>query len=88
MRKEIVALLESMTAGEARLLMGLAWMCEQYLADGKGELDHMCMSAGERAVELLIQYKLLNPGPRGGTWTELGLGLLALNWRELPLSKE
>lgn len=79
MQKEIFELLEGMTGGEARLLIALAWMCEQYLADDKGELDHMCMSAGERAVELLTQYKLLEPVLRGGTRTELGRALLELD---------
>ncbi len=75
----MIELLESMTGGEACLLITLAWMCELYLADDKGELDHMCMSAGEGAVELLVHYKLVNPGPRWGTWTELGRALLDSN---------
>jgi hypothetical protein len=67
-----------MTEDEKRLLVALAWMCEQYLKDGNC-LDHMCMSAGERAVELLVQYGLVRPGPRGGTWTEAGEALLNSN---------
>ena len=55
-----------MTEDEKRLLVALAWMCEQYLKDGNC-LDHMCMSAGERAVELLVQYFLGIPYPRDRT---------------------
>lgn len=67
-----------MTEAENRLLVALAWMCEQYLNDGNG-LDHMCISAGERAVELLVQYGLVKPEGRGGTWTESGEALLNSN---------
>ena len=63
---------------ERRLLVALAWMCEQYLSDGS-ELDHMCMSAGEGAVELLIQYGLVEPRGRGGTWTKAGQAILDTN---------
>jgi hypothetical protein len=76
MQKTLSELLESMSEAEANLLFALAWMCEQYLSDSNGELDHMCMCAGEESVELLIKYGLLKPGPRGGTWTELGWALL------------
>ena len=53
-------------------------MCEQYLNTDNG-LDHMGMSAGEHAADLLVKYGLLKPGPRGGTWTEAGLALLNSN---------
>jgi len=66
------------TEAERRLLVALAWMCEQYLSDGSG-LDHMCMSAGEGAVDLLIQYGLLEPSGRGGTWTAAGQAILDSN---------
>jgi hypothetical protein len=66
-----------MTDAERRLLSALAWMCEQYLGDGKADgLDHMCMGAGEDAVELLVKYGLVSPSGRGGTWTEAGKALL------------
>ena len=68
-----------MTENEKRLLVALAWMCEQYMSDGNGGLDHVFMSAGERAVELLVQYGLVTPDPRGGTWTEAGNALLESN---------
>jgi hypothetical protein len=68
-----------MTDAEKRLLVALAWMCEQYLSDG-GSLDHMCMSPGEDAVDLLVEYGLVKPGPgRGGTWTDAGRALLNSN---------
>jgi len=63
------------TEAEKRLLEALAWMCEQYLRNGN-DLDHLCVRAGERAVELLVEYELVKPGPRGGTWTEAGGDLL------------
>lgn len=65
--------------GERKLLTALAKMCEQYLGDGTGKpdgLDHMCMRAGEDAVELLVQHGLVKPAGRGGTWTEAGRALL------------
>lgn len=65
-----------MTAPEEELLGALAWMCRQYLSDRTGELDHLCMSAGERAVELLARYGLVTPGARGGTWTPTGKAFL------------
>jgi len=47
-------------------------MCEQYLNDSGHGLDHMCMCAGEDAVELLVAYGLVAPDGRGGTWTMAG----------------
>ena len=64
-----------MTEAEDKLLFALAWMCEQYLTDS-GELDHMAMFAGEEAVECLVDYGLITPSGRGGTWTEAGQNLL------------
>lgn len=67
-----------MTDAERRLLVALAWMCEQYLGDGKGEwLDHQAMSAGEDAIALLAQYGMVEPSGRGGRWTDAGRALLA-----------
>ena len=64
-----------MTDAERRLLGSLALMCEQYISEN-GVLDHRCMAAGEKAVALLVQYGLVEPGPRGGTWTTDGRTLL------------
>ena len=67
-----------MTDAERRLLATLAWMCEQYLGNGKGEwLDHEAMGAGEDAIELLARYGLVEPSGRGGRWTDAGRALLA-----------
>ena len=66
---------ETSTQDERRLLISLAKMCDQYLSEGE-YLDHHSMSAGEHAVELLAQYGLITPGPRGGTWTEAGRTIL------------
>jgi hypothetical protein len=69
-----------MTDAEKRLLKSLAVMCEQYLTSKDGDLDHLYMSAGEHAVDLLIQYGLVDPGGRGGTWTDAGRVLLDSKW--------
>ncbi len=67
-----------MTSSEDRLLIALAWMCEQYIGSGKQDwLDHQCMGAGEDAVRLLVEHGLIEPGARGGRWTEAGKALLA-----------
>ena len=66
-----------MTEAEERLLRTLVGMCQQYLQTRDGGLDHEWMSAGEHAVELLAEYKLVEPSGRGGDWTPAGLALLA-----------
>ena len=66
-----------MTEAEERLLRALAGMCEQYLQTPDGGLDHAWMSAGEDAMALLAEYKLVEPSGRGGGWTAAGLSLLA-----------
>jgi len=66
-----------MTDNEQRLLIALAWMCEQYIGTGHASyLDHQAISAGEDAVQLLVQYGLVEPTGRGGSWTEAGRKLL------------
>lgn len=40
------------------------------------DLDHLCMSAGEEAVGLLVEFGLVQPAARGGQWSEAGLALL------------
>lgn len=66
-----------MIENERRLLIALAWMCEQYLGSGKLDwLDHQCMGAGEDAIELLVDHGLVDPSGRGGTWTDAGKALL------------
>lgn len=66
-----------MTDAEEQLLKALAHMCDQYLSSSSGdELDHQFMSAGERAIALLVQHRLVEPIPRGGKWTTAGQDLL------------
>ncbi|EJJ26583.1 hypothetical protein [Rhizobium sp. CF142] len=65
-----------MTPEERKILMALASMCDQYLDDGRGRLDHKAMYAGELAVEVLASYGLVKPEIQGGSWTEEGLLLL------------
>ena len=67
----------AMTEAEKTILIALAWMCEQYISED-GELDHLCMSAGEGAVEVLVSYGLVEPSARGGVWTAAGQALLDL----------
>ena len=61
---------------ERKLLSALARMCEQYLEQG-GVLDHEFISAGENAIALLAEHGLVEPTPRGGTWTHAGRAVLA-----------
>ncbi|QKG72318.1 hypothetical protein [Erythrobacter mangrovi] len=67
-----------MTENEERLLGKLALMCEQYIGGGQAEfLDHECISAGERAIEVLAEYGLVEvTSVRGGKWTDAGRALL------------
>ena len=64
---------------EGQLLYALALMCQQYLQDRNGELDHQCMSAGEEAIQHLVDYGLVDPKRRGGGWTSQGRALLDSN---------
>ncbi|MFC7377284.1 hypothetical protein [Brevundimonas sp. GCM10030266] len=66
-----------MTEAEEEMLAALAWMAAQYLNVGDNWLDHMCMSAGEMAVEVLVARGLVEPEGRGGRWTQAGLDFLA-----------
>jgi len=65
-----------MTANEERMLAAIAHMCGQYMEED-GVVDHMWMSAGELATEILAEYGLLEIEGRGGTWTEAGKAFLA-----------
>lgn len=66
----------SMDERERKTLQSLALMCDQYLRTPEGDLDHLCMTAGEDAVRLLIQHGLIIPMGRGGHWSEAGLAIL------------
>lgn len=72
-----------MTDGEKRILYALSLMCEQYLERG-GELQHLFMSAGEQAVEVLARYGLVDLAPSGGVWTAAGRALLDDDWLRYP----
>jgi hypothetical protein len=62
-----------MSDKEKKLLVALVRMVDQYLSGEDGELDHLFMAAGERAIEALAAYGLVAPAPRGGRWTEAGI---------------
>lgn len=53
-------------------IYALTLMAHQYLETDVGDLDHLCMSAGEHALEVLVSHGLVNPHGRGGSWTERG----------------
>lgn len=57
-------------------LRALALMAQQYLKRDENELDHLFMSAGEHAVEVLAKHGFVEIRPRGGCWTKAGLQLL------------
>jgi len=65
-----------MTELESRLLKALAMMAAQYLENESGHLDHMFMSAGEEAVEVLSELGLVVDDHRNSRWTEAGLQFL------------
>ena len=61
---------------EQKLLEALAYMVAQYLGDD--EIDLICSYAGGRAVELLVEYGLVEPqSAQIGRWTEAGTAFLA-----------
>ncbi len=64
-----------MTESEERLLAALAWMCAQYMGGDK-VVDHMWMSAGEMATEILAEHGFLEMNGREGTWTAAGKAFL------------
>jgi hypothetical protein len=68
----------SMSDADRKTLKSLVWMCEQYL-ESKDGLDHMCMSAGEGALEVLYEHGLVSSTDRGATWTDAGKALLREN---------
>lgn len=67
-----------MTEAERKLLLALAWMSAQYLESKDGDLDSLCMSAGEEALRVLAEHGLveITHGGRCGRWTEAGTHLL------------
>lgn len=65
-----------MTSTEKKLLEALAWMTCQYLEQTDGSLDHLSMSAGERAISALSDFGLVIDKGRKSEWTEKGQKLL------------
>ena len=68
-----------MTDAEKRLLRALMSMCSQYLEKGD-RLDHLFMSAGEDALEVLAAYGLVELDGPGGVWTPAGIAFLEDTW--------
>ena len=64
-----------MDSEKKELLGALAWMCEQYIGE-QGVLDHMCMSAGEKALVVLNKHGMVDSIERGASWTARGKKLL------------
>jgi len=64
---------------EKRLLIALAHLVDQYLQTGNDTLDHLSMSAGERALGLLAEYGLVTNDSRHAQWTDEGRVFLALS---------
>lgn len=63
--------------GERRILFELARMSELCLRRRDEDyLDHECMSAGERAIQILGEYGLVDEDGRGGSWSTEGKRLL------------
>jgi hypothetical protein len=70
-----------MEPNEEYILQALAWMTLQYIGSPENDhIDTMCMSAGERAVEVLAKYGLVEISGgnlRSAQWTEAGKQFLA-----------
>jgi hypothetical protein len=66
-----------MTENERRLLIAIVRMCAQHMLIGE-ELYHGFTSSDENAVELLVEYGLVERTPTGGKWTEAGIAFLKL----------
>jgi hypothetical protein len=62
---------------ERRLLMALVEMVEQHLHEtDDGVVLSYAMSAGEHAIQMLVEYELMEVQGRGhinGRWTEAGM---------------
>ena len=70
-----------MEPNEEYILQALAWMVMQYIGNvDDDDIDTMCMSAGQHAVEVLAKYglvEILNGNLRNARWTEAGKQFLA-----------
>ncbi len=65
-------LLKPMTLSERKMLHSLAWMVSQYLENNEGCIDHLCMSAGEQAVDILFNFGIVSGTSRNEEWTAKG----------------
>lgn len=65
-----------MTESEEKLLSALVKMTAQYLETEHGNLDHLYMSAGERAIRVLAEYGLVIDDGRNSRWTDAGKAFL------------
>lgn len=56
----------------------LCQICDRHLSEWRtdGYICHSAMSAGERAIELLAEYGLVEKIPAGGKWTKEGEAFL------------
>jgi hypothetical protein len=67
--------LAAMVDDDQALLRALALMCAKYIGEDDW-VDHECIGAGEEAVRLLVQHRMIEPSGRGGRWTEAGEALM------------
>jgi hypothetical protein len=62
-----------MTDSEKKLLMALVAMVHQHLQEYGDEVDNLAESAGERAIQVLADFGLMEMvNTRFGRWTEAG----------------
>lgn len=62
-----------MTDSERRLLTALVYMVRQHLPEHGDEIDNLAESAGERAIQVLADFGLMElRNSRFGFWTEAG----------------
>lgn len=62
-----------MTDNEEKLLIALVAMVHQHLDEYEDEVDSLAVSAGERAIQALADFGLMEVvNTRFGRWTEAG----------------
>ena len=62
-----------MTENEKNLLVALIQMVKQYLEEKGGVVYSNSMSAGEHAIEALVDFGLMeSSNPASGRWTKAG----------------
>jgi len=77
---------ESTSGREDRLLKALVIMVDRLLQRNGGQVDTLAESAGEDAVEALVDFGLMEfvYKPRFARWTEAGTAFLAETLRHRP----